>query len=59
MTSAEDPNPASHNKTPADIGAMGGNVGLLDGSVSWKSIGTMRAYNGSQKWGGSGCRAMW
>ena len=45
--------------TPADIGAAGGNVGLLDGSVSWKNITTMRIYRGSQQWDNGGCIAMW
>jgi len=43
----------------ADIGAVGGNVGLLDGSVSWKKIQNMRVYCGSQLWGDFGCIAMW
>lgn len=43
----------------ADIGAAGGNVGLLDGSVSWKKIQNMRIYCGSQQWGDNGCIAMW
>jgi prepilin-type N-terminal cleavage/methylation domain-containing protein len=43
----------------ASIGAAGGNLGLLDGSVSWKSVGEMRTYRGSQQWGDGGCWAMW
>ncbi len=46
-------------QSSALIGAMGGNVGLLDGSVSWKKIGQMRVYQGSLGWGDSGCIAMW
>ena len=41
------------------VGAAGGNVGLLDGSVSWKKIGQMQIYRGSQQWGDDGCWAMW
>ncbi len=41
------------------IGAVGGNLGLLDGSISWKPISQMRTYRGSQQWGFSGCWAMW
>jgi prepilin-type N-terminal cleavage/methylation domain-containing protein len=41
------------------IGAVGGNVGLLDGSVSWKRISQMRLYRGSRKWEDSGCFAEW
>ena len=43
----------------AEIGATGGNVGLLDGSVSWVPVSQMRTYRGSQQWGDSGCWAMW
>jgi prepilin-type N-terminal cleavage/methylation domain-containing protein len=43
----------------SDIGAAGGNVGLLDGSVSWRKIQAMQVYRGSQLWGDSGCIAMW
>ena len=43
----------------AEIGATGGNVGLLEGSVSWVPVSQMRTYRGSQKWGDSGCWAMW
>ena len=52
-------NPNVAGATPAAIGAVGGNVGLLDGSVSWKSISQMRIYRGSQQWGDNGCWAMW
>jgi prepilin-type N-terminal cleavage/methylation domain-containing protein len=45
--------------TSAQIGAAGGNVGLLDGSVSWKRINQMQVYTGSQAWGNDGCLAMW
>jgi hypothetical protein len=44
--------------TSADVGAAGGNIGLLDGSVSWKNINQMRVYRGSQMWGDGGCWAM-
>jgi len=43
----------------AAIGAVGGNVGLLDGSVSWKPVSQMRIYRGSQQWDNNGCWAMW
>jgi hypothetical protein len=41
------------------VGAAGGNVCLLDGSVSWKKIQQMQAYRGSHLWGDDGCWAMW
>jgi len=43
----------------AELGATGGNIGLLDGSVAWRQAGDMSIYRGSQQWGNSGCWAMW
>lgn len=43
----------------AAAGAVGGNVGLLDGSVKWRSIVQMKTYRGSQQWDSDGCWAMW
>jgi prepilin-type N-terminal cleavage/methylation domain-containing protein len=40
-------------------GATGGNVGLLDGSITWKKIQQMQVYRGSQQWDNDGCWAMW
>jgi prepilin-type N-terminal cleavage/methylation domain-containing protein len=51
--------PEAYQQTPASIGAKGGNVGLLDGSASWKGIRQMRAYRGSQIWGADGCFGLW
>jgi prepilin-type N-terminal cleavage/methylation domain-containing protein len=51
--------PEAFSQTPAAIGARGGNVGLLDGSVSWRSIAHMRAYRGSQLWEDSGSFGLW
>ena len=45
--------------TSAEIGAAGGNIGLVDGSVSWRKVSQMKIYRGSQQWGDSGCWAMW
>jgi prepilin-type N-terminal cleavage/methylation domain-containing protein len=52
-------NPDAGGATSADIGAAGGNVGLVDGSVSWRKIKQMNIYRGSQQWGDNGCWAMW
>jgi prepilin-type N-terminal cleavage/methylation domain-containing protein len=41
------------------IGAAGGNIGLLDGSVNWKNIRAMKLYVGSRIWGSDGCLAEW
>lgn len=43
----------------AGIGAVGGNVGLLDGSVTWRGVKRMQTYRASQQWGNDGCWAMW
>ena len=43
----------------ANLGSLGGNVGLMDGSVSWKGIKSMKIHRGSQRWGNDGCSAMW
>jgi prepilin-type N-terminal cleavage/methylation domain-containing protein len=45
--------------TSLDIGAAGGNLGLLDGSVNWKNISDMHTYLGSRIWGVEGCLAAW
>jgi prepilin-type N-terminal cleavage/methylation domain-containing protein len=58
-TDASNQGRANAGRSPADVGAAGGNVGLLDGSVSWKKIQQMRIYCGSQLWGDDGCIAMW
>jgi type II secretory pathway pseudopilin PulG len=51
--------PEAYQQTPASIGAKGGNVGLLDGSVAWKDISRMRPYRGSQMWDAAGCFGVW
>ncbi len=52
-------NPSAAGVTSKDAGALGGNIGLLDGSVSWKRVDDMRIYRGSQMWDNDGCWAMW
>ena len=42
-----------------DLGAVGGNIGHLDGSVSWRAIKKMKLRRGSQQYGTDGCWAMW
>ncbi len=41
------------------IGAVGGHVGCLDGSVSWKHIKDMEVHRGSRLWDESGCFTTW
>jgi hypothetical protein len=55
----DDPDNRAANATPRDIGAAGGNIGLLDGSVAWKSSRRMQSFEGSRLWGDSGCLAAW
>jgi hypothetical protein len=52
-------NEGAGGASSAALGAQGGNVGLLDGSVSWKKIDQMQIYRGSQQWDDNGCWAMW
>src|SRR6266540_3746513 len=52
-------NAGAGGASSAAIGAVGGNVGLLDGSISWRRVNQMRIYRGSQMWGENGCWAMW
>jgi prepilin-type N-terminal cleavage/methylation domain-containing protein len=41
------------------LGATGGNIGKLDGSISWVGIRKMKLRRGSQQYGQDGCWAMW
>ena len=41
------------------IGAVGGHVGYLDGSASWKHIKDMKIYRGSRRWDEDGCFTTW
>lgn len=52
-------NPQAFEQTPRHIGAAGGNVGLLDGSVRWKPIQQMRPYRASNLWDQDGAFGMW
>ena len=52
--------PASYyGVPPASIGAKGGNIAWLDGSVRWKDIRSMSVYRGSRLWDDQGCYAVW
>jgi len=51
--------PEAYQQTPADIGAKGGNVGLLDGSARWKRVNEMRVYRASQYWEADGAFGIW
>jgi prepilin-type N-terminal cleavage/methylation domain-containing protein len=51
--------PEAYQQNPVSIGARGGNVGLLDGSATWKDVKQMRLYRTSQLWGADGSFGMW
>jgi prepilin-type N-terminal cleavage/methylation domain-containing protein len=51
--------PEAYQQTPADIGAKGGHIGLLDGSVRWRGINEMRVYRASQMWDEAGAFGVW
>lgn len=51
--------PAAYQQTPLNIGAKGGNVGKLDGSVSWKRVSEMKSYRASQLWANDGAFGYW
>lgn len=42
-----------------ELGAQGGNIARLDGSVEWRPISNMKIYRGSGLWDGDGCQGMW
>ena len=52
-------NPSAGGIPSALIGAEGGNIGLLDASVSWKRIEHMSIYRGSREYGSRGCFTAW
>ncbi|SRR5258706_10827051 len=52
-------NESANGASSADLGATGGNIGHLDGSVIWQAIKKMKLRRGSQQWETDGCWAMW
>ena len=53
-------NPGPGGGIPSEqVGAEGGNIGLLDGSVSWKQMRDMKIYRGSRQPGTAGCFTAW
>ena len=51
--------PEAYRQTPQDVGAKGGNVGQVGGSVAWKDIRRMLPYRGSQIWAEDGSFGLW
>ena len=52
-------NESLNGASSADLGATGGNIGNLDGSVTWQKITKMKLRRGSQQYGQDGCWALW
>jgi prepilin-type N-terminal cleavage/methylation domain-containing protein len=52
-------NASAEGASSAAMGAVGGNLGYLDGSVLWKPASKMLTYRASQQWDNEGCWAMW
>jgi prepilin-type processing-associated H-X9-DG protein len=52
-------NSAAAGASSRAIGAKGGNLGFVDGSVSWKNIQKMQPWRGSRLWDDGGCFALW
>jgi prepilin-type N-terminal cleavage/methylation domain-containing protein len=52
-------NSSANGAASVTLGAIGGNVGTIDGAVSWRAIKIMKLRRGSQRYGTDGCWAMW
>ena len=52
-------NGSANGAASTTLGATGGNVGNLDGSVAWRAIKNMKLRRGSQRYDTDGCWAMW
>ena len=59
MQAMDPANRTAQGASSIAVGAAGGNVTLLDGSVTWKKVSQMQTYRGSQLWGDDGCWAAW
>src|SRR5688500_16739625 len=51
--------PETFDQTSNEIGAHGGSVSKLDGSVAWREIKKLRLYRASQLWDDSGSFGFW
>ena len=52
-------NRRSHGIPSEDIGAAGGNIGLLDGSATWEKIADMKIYRASYPHRTDACFGAW
>ena len=59
QSSGDFSNADANGASSKTLGAVGGNIGNVDGSVNWRSIKNKRLRRGSQQYGPDGCWAMW
>ncbi len=59
QSSGDFKNQGADGASSLSLGAIGGNIGNLDGSVAWRDIKKMKLRRGSQKYGTDGCWALW
>ena len=59
QSSGDFKNQSADGASSVTMGATGGNIGKLDGSVAWLPIQKMKLRRGSQQYGPDGCWAMW
>ena len=59
QTATDFTNPDLAGTSSVTLGAVGGNVGSVDGAVTWRAIKHMKLRRGSQKYEEGGCWAMW
>jgi prepilin-type N-terminal cleavage/methylation domain-containing protein len=52
-------NSSANGAASVTLGAIGGNIGNLDGSAIWRAMRVMKLRRGSQQYGEDGCWAMW
>ena len=52
-------NPGAGGLSAVSLGATGGNVGSMDGSITWVPIKQMKVRRGSQQYDTDGCWALW
>jgi prepilin-type N-terminal cleavage/methylation domain-containing protein len=59
QTAGDFSNTDAGGASSTSLGATGGNVGQMDGSVNWVPIRKMKLRRGSQQYGPDGCWALW
>ncbi len=59
LKSGDSANTGSGGTPSVRIGAVGGHVGLMDGSASWRAMRDMKVHCGSRLWGEQGCFTAW